>query len=40
MADNSEFKEVYNKWYFLGSLVTLLAFPLLHIICGWFAFWL
>ena len=40
MADNSEFKEVYNKWYFLGAVVALLAFPLLPTICGWFTFWL
>ncbi len=40
MANNEDFKEVYNKWYFLGSLVTLLALPLMHIIAGWFTFWL
>lgn len=40
MADDSQFKEVYNWWYFLGALVALLAFPLLPTICGWFAFYI
>ncbi|MFC3095155.1 hypothetical protein [Alteromonas sediminis] len=38
MADNSEFKEVYNVWYFLAAVVTLLALPLMHIVLGWYTF--
>ncbi|MDM7860246.1 hypothetical protein QTP81_06535 [Alteromonas sp. ASW11-36] len=38
MADNSEFKEVYNWWYFLAALGTLVALPLMHIVLGWIVF--
>lgn len=32
MGSDTEFKEVFNWWYFLGILIALLAFPLLHIL--------
>lgn len=38
MGDNTEFKEVFNWWYFLGILGVLLVFPLLHILAGWYVF--
>lgn len=38
MSDDTEFKEVFNPWYFLGILVTLLVFPLMHILAGWYVF--
>ena len=38
MTENTEFKEVFNWWYFIGIVVTLLAFPLLHVLAGWYAF--
>lgn len=31
-SDNTEFKEVFNWWYFFGIVCALVAFPLLHII--------
>lgn len=40
MGESQEFKEVYNVGYFFAALVTLLALPLMHIIIGWFAFYL
>ena len=40
MADNSNFKEVYIWWYFFGSIAVLVAFPLMHIIAGWFTFYI
>ena len=40
MGQQTEFKEVFSWWYLLAALVTLLAFPLLHVIAGWFRFWL
>lgn len=40
MAEHGEFKEVFNWWYFLACVVTLVAFPLMHVIAGWFTFWL
>ncbi len=40
MAGDDNFKESYNMWWFLGSVAVLIAFPLLHVICGWFTFWL
>lgn len=38
MGDNAEFKEVFNWWYFLGIVAALVAFPLLHILAGWYVF--
>jgi hypothetical protein len=38
MADNGNFKEVYNVWYFLAAVGVLLALPLMHVILGWFTF--
>ena len=38
MADDGEFKEVFNVWYFLAAIATLLAFPLMHILLGWYTF--
>lgn len=38
MADNSDFKEVYNGWYFLGALGVLLVLPLMHILAGVYQF--
>lgn len=38
MGDNTEFKDVFNWWYFLAILGALLAFPLLHILAGWYVF--
>ena len=38
MSNDTEFKEVFNGWYFLGVLVILLAFPLMHILAGWYVF--
>jgi hypothetical protein len=38
MASNSDFKEVYNWWYFLAALGVLLLFPLMHIGLGWYVF--
>lgn len=32
MSNDAEFKELFNWWYFLGILVALVAFPLLHIL--------
>jgi hypothetical protein len=32
MSDDTEFKEVFNWWYFFAIVVTLVAFPLLHIV--------
>lgn len=32
MSNDTEFKEVFNWWYFGGILVALVAFPLLHIL--------
>ncbi|MFW8589172.1 hypothetical protein ACOI22_00025 [Glaciecola sp. 2405UD65-10] len=32
MGSDTEFKEVFNWWYFFGILAALAAFPLLHII--------
>lgn len=32
MGDQSEFKEVFNWWYFFGIVGALVAFPLLHIL--------
>ncbi|MFT4653940.1 MAG: hypothetical protein ACJA0G_001812 [Kangiellaceae bacterium] len=32
MSDNTEFKEVFNWWYFFGIVGILVAFPLLHIV--------
>ncbi|WP_269748473.1 hypothetical protein [Alteromonas pelagimontana] len=40
MADNSDFKEAFNGWYVLAIIAVLLAFSLLHVIVGWFTFWL
>ena len=34
MADEGNFKEVFNWWYFLGILLAFVAFPLLHILGG------
>ena len=36
MSNDTEFKEVFNGWYLLAILVTLLALPLMHIISGWY----
>lgn len=33
-------KDPYSWTYFLVTLVVLLAFPLMHVILGWFAFYL
>lgn len=38
MGDSKEFKEVFNVWYFFGILAALVAFPLLHILAGWWVF--
>ncbi|WP_276201937.1 hypothetical protein [Aestuariibacter salexigens] len=38
MADDQNFKEVYNVWYFLGAVATLVALPLMHVILGWLTF--
>jgi hypothetical protein len=38
MSNDTEFKEVFNGWYFLGGLVVLLALPLMHILAGWYVF--
>jgi hypothetical protein len=32
MVEKTEFKEVFNWWYFFGIVVALVAFPLSHII--------
>lgn len=40
MGDTQEFKEVYNVRYFLASVAILLGLPLMHIVIGWFAFYL
>ena len=34
------YKDPFNAKYALLALVTLLAFPLLHVICGWTVFYL
>ena len=38
MSNDTEFKEVFNGWYFLGVLGVLLALPLMHILAGWYVF--
>ncbi|MFT6270164.1 MAG: hypothetical protein ACJAVV_002993 [Alphaproteobacteria bacterium] len=38
MGDNTEFKEVFNWWYLFGIVGVLVAFPLLHILAGWYVF--
>lgn len=38
VADNEEFKEKFNWWYMLGIVLALVAFPLLHILSGWYVF--
>jgi hypothetical protein len=38
MSDDTEFKEVFNWWYFFGIVGALIALPLLHIIAGWYVF--
>jgi hypothetical protein len=38
MSDDKAFKEVFNWWYFLGIVLALVAFPLLHILAGWYVF--
>lgn len=38
MSNDTEFKEVFNGWYFGGGLVVLLALPLMHILAGWYVF--
>ncbi|MGQ8366857.1 hypothetical protein [Glaciecola sp. 1036] len=40
MADHGNFKEAFNWWYFLGILLALLAFPLMHIVAGIWVFFL
>ncbi len=39
MADPN-FKDPFSLKHVLTGLVALLAFPLLHVICGWFVFYL
>lgn len=39
MADNSEFKEVYNWQYFFLALGVLVMIPLMHIVLGWYVFY-
>ncbi|MFC4701739.1 hypothetical protein ACFO4O_16425 [Glaciecola siphonariae] len=38
MADNEDFKEVFNWWYLLVIVLALVAFPMLHILAGWYVF--
>ena len=38
MADDGEFNEAFNWWYFLGIVLALLAFPLMHIVAGIYVF--
>nr|WP_277750979.1 hypothetical protein [Ningiella ruwaisensis] len=38
MANNEEHKEAFNWWYFFGIVGALVAFPLLHILAGWYVF--
>jgi len=38
MAENEDFKETFNWWYVLAILGALLAFPLMHVIAGWYVF--
>ncbi len=39
MAEQN-FKDPFNLKYALIAVLTLLAFPLLHVICGWTVFYL
>ncbi|MFT5278370.1 MAG: hypothetical protein ACI8VI_002015 [Granulosicoccus sp.] len=38
MGDETDFKEVFNGWYFIAILVVLVALPLMHILAGWYVF--
>lgn len=38
MGDGTEFKEAFNWWYVLAILGALVAFPLLHVLAGWYVF--
>ncbi|WP_284731244.1 hypothetical protein [Glaciecola sp. XM2] len=38
MANDKGFKEVFNWWYFLGIVLALVSFPLVHILAGWYVF--
>jgi len=38
MGEDTEFKEAFNGWYLLIILAVLLAFPLLHVLAGWYVF--
>ncbi len=40
MGENTEFSEVFNWWYFFGIVGALVAFPLMHILAGWYVFFL
>lgn len=38
MADNEKFKEEFNWWYLIAIVITLVAFPLMHILGGWYVY--
>jgi hypothetical protein len=40
MEDDNSLLDPFNWGYLIVALVVLLAFPLLHVILGWFVFYL
>ncbi|WP_277603529.1 hypothetical protein [Bowmanella dokdonensis] len=40
MQQDQQLQDPFNVKYLLAALVTLVALPLLHVICGWFVYYL
>lgn len=40
MQDDSQFKDPFNWGYVFAAVGVLLALPLMHVILGWFVFYL
>jgi hypothetical protein len=40
MQNNDVSHDPFNMWYLVAALVTLLALPLMHVILGWFVYYI
>ncbi|MGS2721838.1 hypothetical protein [Paraglaciecola aestuariivivens] len=40
MQDNNSLQDPFNWGYFFAAVGVLLALPLMHVILGWFVFYL
>ncbi len=40
MQDDKSLQDPFNWRYFLAAVGTMLALPLMHVILGWFVFYL